>query len=371
VPYLSYAIRGYVDLPAVALVVWAAVLEARRPRRGAPVLVLLWLAGLLRPEAWLLAVAYWVWVAPHASRAGRVGLAAVAAAAPLTWALADLLVTGDPLWSLTGTSSLAARLERPTGLSAVPAVLPFRLGEILRLPVLLAAVLGFLGGVAWLGPRLALPVALAALNGVAYLAFAAAGLPLLGRYLFVAAAMLTVLAALAVFGWRALPADHPRRRLALYGGGAVLLVFAVFVPLQVDRLAFLRTDIGRRAIVQADLRELVRQPRAARALRACAPAYAPTHRPLPMLAYWTGLAPDQVRSGGLERPPRHGVYVEPLDPERARLSTLDPRDPTPASPGPPAGYREVARNRSWRMLAGCRAAEPAFRRSHRRDSPGR
>src|SRR5918911_2095376 len=38
VPPLNFGIRGYVDLPTIALVVWAAVLEVRRPRRGAPVL---------------------------------------------------------------------------------------------------------------------------------------------------------------------------------------------------------------------------------------------------------------------------------------------------------------------------------------------
>src|SRR3954451_13896118 len=52
-PILNFGIRGYVDLPTIALIVWAAVLEARRKRRGVPVLVLLALAGLLRPEAWL------------------------------------------------------------------------------------------------------------------------------------------------------------------------------------------------------------------------------------------------------------------------------------------------------------------------------
>jgi hypothetical protein len=34
------AARGYIDVPYMALVVWAAVLEAQRPRRGAPVLLL-------------------------------------------------------------------------------------------------------------------------------------------------------------------------------------------------------------------------------------------------------------------------------------------------------------------------------------------
>src|SRR2546423_2041773 len=69
VPILNYGIRGYVDLPTAAFVVWAAVLEARTPRRGAPVLVLLALAGLLPPEAWLYAGAYWVWLALAPDRA--------------------------------------------------------------------------------------------------------------------------------------------------------------------------------------------------------------------------------------------------------------------------------------------------------------
>ena len=68
------AARGYIDIPYMALVMWAAVLEARTPRRGAPVLVLLALAGMLRPEAWVLAGLYWLWVAWRArSEERRVG----------------------------------------------------------------------------------------------------------------------------------------------------------------------------------------------------------------------------------------------------------------------------------------------------------
>jgi len=53
VPVLSYGVRAYVDLPYLALVLGALVVETRRPRAGAPVLALLALAGLLRPEAWV------------------------------------------------------------------------------------------------------------------------------------------------------------------------------------------------------------------------------------------------------------------------------------------------------------------------------
>ena len=53
VPILSYGVRAYVDLPYLLLVLCALILETRRPRAGAPVLALLALAGLLRPEAWV------------------------------------------------------------------------------------------------------------------------------------------------------------------------------------------------------------------------------------------------------------------------------------------------------------------------------
>ena len=60
-PFL--AARGYIDIPYLALILWAAALEAQRPRRGGAVWVLLTLAGLLRPEAWLLAGVYGLWIA--------------------------------------------------------------------------------------------------------------------------------------------------------------------------------------------------------------------------------------------------------------------------------------------------------------------
>ncbi len=58
------AVRGYIDIPYLALVVWAIALEAQQPRRGTAVFALLALAGLLRPEAWLLAGLYFLWTLP-------------------------------------------------------------------------------------------------------------------------------------------------------------------------------------------------------------------------------------------------------------------------------------------------------------------
>ena len=64
------ALIGYQDMPFAVLVIGAVLLEARRPRRGVAVLALLALAGLLRPEAWVLAGLYWLYLWPP-RRAGR------------------------------------------------------------------------------------------------------------------------------------------------------------------------------------------------------------------------------------------------------------------------------------------------------------
>ena len=107
--YPFLAARGYIDIPYLAVVIWAAVIEARAPRRRPiVVLALLAAAGLMRPEAWLLAGLYWLWLVPRASWAQRAKYAALAAIGPLAWAAVDFAVTGQPLYSLTATGDLAA-----------------------------------------------------------------------------------------------------------------------------------------------------------------------------------------------------------------------------------------------------------------------
>jgi hypothetical protein len=379
VPPLNFGIRGYVDLPTVALIVWAAVLEARRPRRGVPVLLLLGLAGLLRPEAWLFAVAYWVWLVVPVERWGplarllqrpasehspreppppvaggpRWGLAALALAAPLVWSLTDVLVTGDPLWSLHGTGDLARELERPTGLDNLPEILPRRLGENLRLPELIAAVLGFAFGMAWLRRRTLLPAALAVLNGLTFCVFAAFELPLLGRYLFLAGSMLALFAGLAAFGWLTVDQGHPWRLRWLVLGLAVLGAMLAFAPSQANRLSDLRQDIRARDRIQADLLDLARSPAGEKALEQCGPIYVPNHRPVPVLAYWTGRRPREIVPNFGE-PAVNGVFVEPANAEVERLSILDPRDPAErrARGRPPQYRRLLAANGSWRIWSG-------------------
>ena len=70
-PFLSNGLRAYIDLPYIALCLGALLVEAKRPRAGWPVLALLALAGLLRPEAWLFAGVYWLWLAFDLRPMGR------------------------------------------------------------------------------------------------------------------------------------------------------------------------------------------------------------------------------------------------------------------------------------------------------------
>src|SRR3954452_6285534 len=90
-PFL--AARGYIDIPYLALVIWAAALELGRPRRGLPVFLLLTAASLLRPEAWVLIGLYWLWFAWKATWRQRILYAAFAAIGPLAWAFLDWRVT--------------------------------------------------------------------------------------------------------------------------------------------------------------------------------------------------------------------------------------------------------------------------------------
>ena len=108
----------------MALVVWAAVIEAVRPRRGWPVFALLGLAGLLRPEAWILSGLYFLWMCRGATWGERARYAALTAIAPLAWAAVDFAVTGDPLFSLHYTSSSAEDLGRQRTLGEIPSALP-------------------------------------------------------------------------------------------------------------------------------------------------------------------------------------------------------------------------------------------------------
>jgi hypothetical protein len=125
----------------MALVVWAAVLEARRPRRGWPVFVLLALAGLLRPEAWSLAGLYLLWMSLD-------GAPGASARATRRWrrrarwlGAVDFAVTATRCSRCT-TRAPRRRTRAPAHAGEIPSALPAFFASLVKLPVLLAALLG-------------------------------------------------------------------------------------------------------------------------------------------------------------------------------------------------------------------------------------
>jgi hypothetical protein len=348
-PFLAQGARAYVDIPFLALIVLAAALEAGRPRRGWPVLVLLALAGLLRPEAWLLAAAYWGYLVPGLDNAERWRLALLAVAAPLVWALSDLAVTGSPVHSLTATRDTAETLGRPRGILHVPEVMPRRLGEILRWVPLIGGTAGFFAGLRFERERSKIPAALCVLSGIGFILIGLAGLSLLGRYLLLPAAMLAIFFGFAALWWLRL--ERGNLRSWWTGAAAVLLVAFVGSTWshQLDRLDSLRDGIQLRGRIQDDLRDVVESTYFEQLHKRCSPLYVPNHRAVPIVAWYLDIPPSEIRSAQLERPRSGSLYIAPATSQVEEKFILDPRDPERVPAEVPSGFVGVRFNESWNV----------------------
>ncbi len=299
------------------------------------VLTLLALAGLLRPEAWLFAFAYLAYKRD-------LKLLPWAAAAPVLWMAHDLVLAGDPLHSLLGTRDNAETLQRITGLGAVPGTVPRRLGEILREPGLFGAAAGGLLVLALQRRRAALPIAAGFVSIAAFCVLAGAGLPILGRYLLLPAALLAVFCGAGAFGW--LRYDGRWRTAWAVIGAAVLAAFVAFAPGQIDRIRDLRASMHTQAGILSDLHAITDDV-------TCRPVTVPNHRPVPHVALWTGIPPGEIVSAQLERPTR-GAYIDPAS-ERV-LAQLHARPERPEAPHGD-GAAGLQRSGEQRLLAPLRA----------------
>jgi hypothetical protein len=354
VPILSYGVRAYVDVPYLLLVLCALLTACRppltRPAAGA-VLGLLALAGLLRPEAWIFAGLYWLYLACYVRLARRrlIGLAVLVCLAPLLWLLSDLLVTGNALWSLTNTRATAHQLGRETGILKVPEYIPRRLGEILRPPVLLGAALGGVLSLLWLRGRALLPALVGVAAVVVFAFFATFGLPINTRYAFFAAALLCIFCGVGVFGWTLLPAGDRRRRWWMLGAVVVVLALLGYAPSQYRGAQRELSNLAHQQRIENDLLALVGAH--AISLR-CGPIGVPNHRPIPLLALRLQTAPAHVVSAQV-RSLRDGTYIDPASRYVEREFILDQLDPVEARAHVPAGFALVRANGSWRVYERC------------------
>jgi hypothetical protein len=306
--YAFLAARGYIDIPYMALVMWAAVLEAERSRRGTPVFLLLALAGMLRPEGWFLAGLYFLWMAWKAAWGERLKYALLTAIGPAVWMGVDFAVTGDPLFSLLYTSGSAEDLGRSRSLSELPSTLPFFFTSLLKLPVVLAAGAGLVIAFLATPRRMVMPFVLFAAGLGTFVAIAAAGASVIERYLTVAALALMIFAGVALGGFTML--RRGRLRTAWMVGSAALAVFGlIFTVVRVNLIVF-DQELTFRGASHDALVEVLDAP-AVKAGLQCGPLSVPNHKLVPDARWVGGLPEGQVvaRADPDQPNPERGVAL--------------------------------------------------------------
>ncbi|MGI8462113.1 MAG: ArnT family glycosyltransferase [Solirubrobacterales bacterium] len=354
-PYL--AVRAYIDIPFMAFVLWAAVLEYQRPRRGGVVWVLLAAAGLLRPEAWALLGLYWLWMSfgEGATWPLRLKWAAYAAAPAIVWVLIDLAVTGDPLYSQHATSETVASLDRGEELADLPSALAVSMTELVKPPVILAGLAGIALAVA-LVPRRALMPGIVLLSGIAtFLAIGAAGFAVIDRYLIVAAAAFCIFAGFAIAGFSALERFRALRIAWAVGAAAIVVAVVAFTVARTLALDEFNADLEFRSEANASLeRVLDSEVVASRIDRGCGPVTTPTHKIVPDVRWILDAGEDEVisRSDPVYDP--NGAELAILAQGRRALDKQAFDGDTPATTQlPPADGELIASDRYYSVWARC------------------
>jgi hypothetical protein len=346
------AARGYIDIPYMAIVVWAAVLEARRPRRGTAVLLLLGAAGMLRPEAWVLAGMYWLWMAWRATWRERARYAALAALGPLVWTLTDFAVTGDPLFSLLYTSGSAEDLGRQRSLAELPTAIPGFLTLIVKLPVMAAAAGGLALALALAPRRAAMPLVLLASGVGTFVLIGVAGASVIERYLAIAAVAVLVFAGVFLGGFTMLR-PGPARTWWMAGSVAVVLFGVVFTATQV-RLDYFDSELTFRGAAHDDLVRVLESPAVQDGLR-CGPLSVPNHKLVPD-ARWILDAPSSAvipRADADAPRPRRGVALVVTSRFAVFKHAWSNDTDSPLIQSPPVGWPRVATGDFYAAYARC------------------
>ncbi len=380
----NLAAQGYLDISYVALIVWAIVFELERSRRGAPVFLTLAAAGLLRPDAWVLSGAYWLWCSwPTRSERASVAAAggdasarrrlltrslrylALAAIAPVVWAGLDAIVTGNPLYSLTATAGLAAELERTQGFTDVLGSVWLYGVRIDKLPVLAGGLIGVPLAV-WMAPRRALvPLAtLVVLVGV-FVAEGAVGASVVSRYLIGASIALLPFCAVTVGGWAMLePGSRVCRAWVL--GAVVLVAYGGVSAAKTLSLSSLRLTLAEHEDFHEGLAGALRSAPVRAQLRRCPLVSLPDNKLIPD-ARWildsVGqhdiVARSQVRADvehadhALEDRIRAGsIAVYPLGDAVFVDAIVDPGD-APQDQIPLPGFKLIYTSRFYAVYGNC------------------
>lgn len=364
---LAFAFRSMLDIPFLLMIVWAAVLELMRPRRGTAPLVLLTLAGLLRPEAWLLAGIYWLWLAVGIARpglklpgeqpsAGRLlAYAGLVASAPVLWVAHDWVIAGEPFYSLTSTRDVAGELNRQKSLPEAIRLLPHYAGASEPIVNPVAGVLGFGLAVYALRARMFMLGALAVTGALTYLLISIAGLSVIPRYLVLTSLVACIGVAFALVGWTQLSgrARQIGIAIAVFAFGLML----VRAPSYLHDAQGLNTSTLQTSVKFSRIYKIVESPRVLRQVRSCPPLIAPTHEVVPVLRYKLEMAKDRViASTQTTSTPLRGVQMHPtgfLEPLAMTNISHVLRKPWTNFPYP--NFHFLAENRAWIVYVSCRA----------------
>jgi hypothetical protein len=367
----NLTVQGYLDVSYLALIVWALALEVARPRRGPAVFLLLAAAGLLRPDAWVLSGAYWLWCvwprpfsAAAFDRKRSLRYLALALLAPAIWLVFDALVTGDPLHSLHQTTELAGELERTQGLSGVLGSMWSFAVRIDKLPVVLGALAGIALAV-YLAPRRALiPLsALLLLLGV-FVIEGALGASVINRYLLGAATIALVFAAVALGGWSMLERRSPLR-VAWIAAAALLVVYGTANVLSTFHVSELSTTMAYHEDFHHGLARALADSKVKRALSRCPVLSLPDNKLVPDARWILGssrtdvIARSQAQGEAARGAPalatrlRDGsVAVYPLSAAVFFEAIVDPGD-DPRDQVPPVGFRRIYTSHYYAIYANC------------------
>ena len=301
-------------------------------------LVLIALAGLIRPEAWVLLGLYGVYVWLHEPGLRPLAVAAVVLP-PVLWLGLDWIGSGDPLH---GSSTATSATEGSAANASVPAFeVVRRAADAIILPTLVLAGVGIVAAVRR-RDRAALSLAALALGWIAVVAIMAeVGFTGTRRYLAAPAAALCVLAGVG-FAWLLDAVPERRTRLAVAGAiGLLALVPALLRAREDGRML----SVARSQAHQRDeLRDAVaRAGGRAAVLRHGRPAINPW---LQTTLAWELDVPLSGVQATWASSKRHPHWVPPALVFRAPSRLAGPR------PALPAGVtaETVARSGRWRVL---------------------
>ena len=320
------------------------------PRRAAarPCSALLVLAGLMRPEAWVLAGLYFLWMWPAADtpapaaarRDGRRGAAALGAVATCS----------SPATRCTPCTARPTS-PRPSTAAATSLDAPYwtaqYYGYTLREPLVIGIPIGLC--FAWRHRRreAILPLVVVAAMTLVFMVGPIFGLPLIGRYVRTPSVLLTPFYGLAGAGLLLLADAAARRRWTLIGIATAALSVA-FLPWHVGMLADLERRLDRDGRMYEELRAAARAPAVRDAVARCGGRIsASDYRPLPHLRYWLGTDPGTRRDDAPGRQParRRAAPAAPRPADAALLPGELPADRDAAGLPRDLPQRRVARAR--------------------------